>query len=161
MLADVQTGGHLVVRLLPKFIVPIECWIDDVVEGRSDPLTRDDVCNSLIFPLIAQIETDAGDTVGRLVEGRLGIDGEPQIVRQQSRKMGVTRARIYQLLEECAKVMAVRWPEGNGKLRALATHCEKSETDADALALLRSAIEIFFPDADELANRAKRDGEAE
>ncbi len=161
MLLDVPARGHLVVRLLPKLIVPIECWIDDLIEGRSDPLTRDDVCNSLILPLIGQIETDAGVTVGRLVEERLGIRGEPQIVRQQSRKMGVTRARIYQLLEECAKVMAVRWPEGKGKLRSIVAHCENSETDADALAMLCSAIDIFFPDADELANRAKNDGETE
>jgi hypothetical protein len=161
MLDDVQTRGHLVVRLLPKFIVPIECWIDDIVEGRSDPPTRDDVCNSLVLPLIEQIQADAGATVGRLVEGRLGIHGESQIVRQQSRKMGVTRARVYQLLEECAKVMAVRWPEGHGKLRALTENCERLKADADAIALLRSVIDIFFPDADELANRAKRDGEAE
>ena len=26
--------------------------------------------------------------------------------------MRVTRARIYQLLEDCARVMSVRWPEG-------------------------------------------------
>jgi len=160
MLADVKPQKHLALRLLPKFIVPIECWIDDVVVGRTDPLTRDDVRVSLVVPLIEQIQTDAGAAVGQLVEGRLGVHGDPQLVRQQSRKMGVTRARIYQLLEECAKVMSVRWPEGHAKLRTLADHCEKSETDADALQLLRSAIDVFFPDPEELADRAEHDGEA-
>ncbi len=33
--------------------------------------------------------------------------------------MGVTRARVYQLLEDCAKVMDVRWPAGEYLLAAV------------------------------------------
>jgi hypothetical protein len=161
MLADAKPQRHLSVRLLPKFIVPVECWLDEVIEGRDDPVTRDDVCKSLVMPLLEQIQTDTGPTVSRLAEGRLGIKHEVQTVRHQSRRMGVTRARVYQLLEDCAKVMAVRWPEGNGKLRSLAVFLENSGGDADAMALVHAAIELFFPDENELATRAERDGEAE
>jgi hypothetical protein len=161
VLGDARPQTHLSVRLLAKFVVPIECWLDEVIEGRDDPVSRDDIRKSLVVPLLEQIQTDTGPTVSRLAEGRLGINGETQTVRQQSRRMGVTRARVYQLLEDCAKVMAVRWPEGNGELRALAAHIDKTAGDADALALLRATIELFFPDPDELASRAERDGEAE
>jgi hypothetical protein len=161
LLADAQPQGHLSVRLLPKFVVPLECWLDEVIDGRDDPITRDDVRKSLVTPLLGQIQIDTGPTVSRLAHGRLGISHETQTVRQQSRRMGVTRARVYQLLEDCAKVMAVRWPEGNGKLRSLAAFLENSAGDADAVALVRAVIELFFPNADELATRAERDGEAE
>jgi hypothetical protein len=161
MLGDATPQSHLSVRLLPKFSVPIECWLDEVIEGRDDPVTRDDVRKSLVMPLLEQIEIDTGPTVSRLAEGRLGINHDTQTVRQQSRRMGVTRARVYQLLEDCAKVMAVRWPEGNGRLRSFAAHLENSGGDADAHALVCATIELFFPDEDELANRAERDGEAE
>ena len=33
--------------------------------------------------------------------------------------MGVTRARVYQLLEDCARVMDVRWPDGKTQLARL------------------------------------------
>ncbi len=161
MLADVKLQRHLSVRLLPKFVIPIECWLDDVISGRDDPVTRDDVCKSLVMPLLEQIRTDTGPTVGRLAEGRLGINHEMQTVRQQSRRMGVTRARVYQLLEDCARVMGVRWREGNGRLRSLAAFLENSAADADAVAFVPAVIELFFPNEDELATRAERDGEAE
>ncbi|MFI4876620.1 MAG: hypothetical protein ACIALR_14820, partial [Blastopirellula sp. JB062] len=54
-----------------------------------------------------------------LAVGRLGLGGKPQSVRMQARMLGVTRARIYQLLEDCSKVMSVRWPEGQALLAAL------------------------------------------
>ncbi len=81
--------------MLPKFVTPIQCWVDQMIEEEElASIVRDDVRQSLAIPLVEQIETDAGATVARLAESRLGINGEPQTVRQQSRKMGVTRARV-------------------------------------------------------------------
>lgn len=160
LLANAHPREHLSVRLLPKFVIPVECWIDEAIDGRSDLPSREDVRKSLVVPLLEQIQRDTGPTVSRLAEGRLGVNSEAQTVRQQSRRMGVTRARVYQLLEDCAKVMAVRWPEGHGRLNKLTDHLEKSNGDSDAHELLRAVIELFYPDADELAARAAQDGEA-
>ena len=85
------------------------------------PPSRNELREQVVLPLVEQCRIDAGAAIGKLVEGRLGIAGEPQPVRHQSRRMGVTRARVYQLLETCAAVMEVRWPEGGIRLRALQT----------------------------------------
>jgi hypothetical protein len=157
MLAFAKPQGHLSVRLLPKFVVPVECWIEQSIDGNA-PVNREEVRQSCVIPLLEQIQTDAGATVSRLAEGRLGTNGEPQTVRQQSRRLGVTRARVYQLLEDCAKVMTVRWPEGHGRLLALHNRLETSRKSAEAASLVCAAIELFFPDAEELAARAALDG---
>jgi hypothetical protein len=51
----------------------------------------------------------------------------------------VTRARVYQLLEDCAKVIAVRWPEGKSKYELLAPHVAE-----DANAMYQSTKQMFF-----------------
>ena len=118
VLAQAKLRGHLAVRLLPKFIPGVEQWIARPMEAGTLP-TADDLRKSLVVPLLEQVRVDLGPAIARLAEGRLGIGGAMQTVRQQSRKMGVTRARVYQLLEECTKVMGVRWPEGGGQLQKL------------------------------------------
>ena len=153
LLCDTRQHGHLSLRLTPKFIVPIEAWLERAAQG-NEPIGLESVHRSLATPLIAQVQLDAGPAVSHLARERLGVDGERQTVRQQSRRMGVTRARIYQLLEHCHKVMAVRWPDGPIKLQPLRAKLEKSPSDGDALGLVRAASELFFPDAAELAARA-------
>ena len=50
--------------------------------------------------------------IHNLVQQRLGIDVPQRSVREQASDLGVTRARIYQMLEDCTQVFAVRWPTG-------------------------------------------------
>jgi hypothetical protein len=71
--------------------------------------------------------------------------------------MGVTRARVYQLLDDCAKVMAVRWHEGRFHLRTLRAHLEPPEADARALELVRGVIDLFFPGDGEATDRVRRE----
>ena len=67
--------------------------------------------------MINQIKIDLGDQVAGLAAARLCLDENSPSVKQQAETIGVTRARVYQLLEDCAKVMDVRWPEGRWLLR--------------------------------------------
>ena len=71
--------------------------------------------------MIAQIKIDIGDQVAELAAARLCLDENAPSVKQQAETLGVTRARVYQLLEDCAKVMDVRWPEGRWLLAPLTT----------------------------------------
>ena len=135
---------HLDVRLVPKFIPPIEDWIASVLERRVIP-SRDEVNEHLAQPMLAQIETDAGPVVARLAADRLGIDAAPRSVRMQSRKMGVTRARVYQLLDDCSKIMAVRWIDGERHLSKLATLFQETGTGNEDLQLFRAIGELFYP----------------
>ena len=113
--------------------------------NRSEVPSPDEVRQRLTIPLLDQLQIDTGDVIHQLSCGRLGIDGPPQSVRQQSKQMGVTRARVYQLLEDCARVMDVRWPNGKTQLARL---CHKFQTEAppDAdLKLLLATVELFYP----------------
>jgi hypothetical protein len=51
---------------------------------------------------------------------------------------------VYQLLDECAKAMAVRWPEGQGLLRTLGDKFRATAPDAD-LQMFSATAELFFP----------------
>lgn len=137
---------HVDVSLAPKFVRPIQLWIESQRNAQSLP-GIDEVRSALVKPLLSQIEVDLGPTVYKLAAERLATDGSRRSVRLQAREMGVTRARVYQLLEECGKVMAVRWPEGEYLLASLT---EKfAMRDDDAAELYRAALDLFYPKAQE------------
>jgi hypothetical protein len=143
VLSQAGADSHLSVRLAPAFLLPLERWVGDAL-AQENPPPRAEVSRCLAEPLLAQIEIDAGPTVAKLADGRLGIHGELQSVRQQARKLGVTRARVYQLLDDCAQVMAVRWPEGAGAVNGLVEKLARGTEVDDSLELLRSTSELFF-----------------
>ena len=149
MLSQLRPQNHLGVRLTPKFVQPLECWINDVLSRPTVP-DADEIRQSMLLPLLEQTHTDAGSTIARLAEGRLGINGPAQTVRQQSKRMGVTRARIYQLLEDCNKIMEVRWPEGRLQMRALAEKFQAEPASADSQSLFLAALDLFFPDKNQV-----------
>lgn len=144
MLSSAGTSQHLSLRIVPKFIQPIENWIAQVLHNPGVP-SSDKIRDSLVVPLLNQINIDAGDPIYELSEGRLGISGPPQSVRQQAKRMGVTRARVYQLLEDCSRVMEVRWPEGQQMMTQLEAKFQAEATDQDDLRLFRAMRELFYP----------------
>jgi hypothetical protein len=151
MLSGAGSAASLSLRIVPKFIQPIEDWIAKAIhEGRVP--TPDEVRENLTVPLLDQIQIDSGDTIHELSAGRLGIDGGPQSVRQQAKRMGVTRARVYQLLEECSRVMEVRWPEGNHQLAQLEAKLHADHADSADLALFRATRELFYPSKGQLVD---------
>lgn len=138
-----QGQPHLAIQLRPKFIAAIEKWAYEVLEGEEIP-TRDEILKNLTQPLIEQIKHDAGETVHSLATGRLGVGSPPMSVRMQSRVLGVTRARIYQLLEDCQKIMSVRWKEGGLLLDALVAKAQSSEASEEVVQLLTSTRDLCF-----------------
>ena len=137
--------SHLEVRLTPKFIGPVQAWIESVIESETAP-DEAVIEQQLVVPLLNQIKVDAGPTVHRLAEGRLGLRGKPVSVRGQSQKMGVTRARIYQLLDECGRVMQVRWPDGRCRLMRLKEHLDASDATAEQRRLFDAVRDLLFPE---------------
>jgi len=141
-----QAGRHsrIAVRLAPSFVQPLERRFLEVL-GRTFPPTLESLREDLIMPMVEQLELDVSAEVLHLAKGRLGIDGPVIPVRQQSRILGVTRARIYQLLEECERVMAVRWPEGRRYFNELQGRLERECQDSATKEFFESAYELFFP----------------
>ncbi|HTN73993.1 MAG TPA: hypothetical protein VL096_02055 [Pirellulaceae bacterium] len=135
---------HLSLRLTPTFVPVVEEFVADVLAHPGIP-TPEELREKLIQPMLKQLEVDAGETVYKLAAGRLGLDGPPQSVRQQARRMGVTRARIYQLLDDCSKVFDVRWPEGKMQLDALAQKFSTEQASPEKLQLFNAVRELFYP----------------
>jgi hypothetical protein len=151
MLSSAGTQQHLALRIVPKFIQPIENWISLALARPGIP-TSDEIRDHLAIPLLNQIQIDAGPTIYELSEGRLGVSGPPQSVRQQAKRMGVTRARVYQLLEDCGRIMEVRWPEGAEWLAQLNAKFEAEAIDQRELRLFRAMHELFYPGKHELSD---------
>ncbi|HTQ38908.1 MAG TPA: hypothetical protein VMJ32_07765 [Pirellulales bacterium] len=151
-LSQAPIKSHLTPRLFPKFVTPLELWVAAALE-MPDGLSHHSVRELLAVPITDQIQIDCGQTIARLAEGRLGLHGVPQSVRIQSKRMGVTRARVYQLLGECQQVMAVRWPEGRLLLTCLRQKLETLLAAPEGLKLLCAVTELYFPDDEEMLRR--------
>jgi hypothetical protein len=143
-LSGARQPEHLSLRLSPTFVPALEAWIADVLAHPGVP-TVDEFREKLVLPLVEQLKIDGGDQVYDLARGRLGLQGTPQSVRQQARRMGVTRARIYQLLDDCSKVFHVRWPEGKMQLDALAQKFATDKASPEKLQLFNAIRELLYP----------------
>jgi hypothetical protein len=144
LLSHIDQNGGLAVRLAPRNIAAVEDWMAEA-KGRSFPPGLGEVEQALVEPLLKQLEIDVGDTVCKLARGRLGVGAKPESVRNQSKSLGVTRARVYQLLEECNNVMIVRWPEGRRLLDDFAQWLDENYAAADVANLLASLREMLYP----------------
>jgi hypothetical protein len=144
MLSHIDAHGDLVVRLAPRAIVAAEDWLSEA-RSRSFTPAREEIEQSLVEPIVQQLAIDGGPTVADLARGRLGIGANAESVRNQSKALGVTRARVYQLLEECHNVMNIRWPDGRRRLDEFAQWLDENFASADSANLLASFRELLFP----------------
>lgn len=147
LVATLGRQEHLVVRIVPRLINTVEEWIGRVLQRPGTPET-DEIREKFICPLLEQVRNDATQQIASLAEYRLGINGPICSVRQAARVMGLTRARVYQLLNEINDIMNVRWPMGRHQVYELS---EKLLADVDAgqlppaLAQFGAAVELFYP----------------
>jgi len=138
--ATLQENIDLV--LVPRFVPPTARWLMETV-NRPDLPPVDEIHEHIVGPMVHQIKIDLGDQVAGLAATRLCLDENAPSVKQQAETIGVTRARVYQLLEDCAKVMDVRWPEGRWLLAPLATRFGSS--DPETIGLVHGLIDLFYP----------------
>jgi hypothetical protein len=144
-LGQVPRHGHLRVDVRPNFTVPIERWIHDVLR-RSQPPSPAELKQRVILPILEQLRIDAGTEIFRILEERLGIKGSPVPVQQQAKRLGVTRARVYQLLETCADVMSVRWPEGEKLFLRLLQKLGSFPNAKAQVPRLRALTDLIYPE---------------
>src|SRR3954454_8911540 len=138
--ATLQENIDLV--LVPRFVPPMSRWVMETV-GRPDLPPVDEIHQHIVKPMVQQIKIDLGDQVAGLAATRLCLDDNSPSVKQQAEAIGVTRARVYQLLEDCAKVMDVRWPEGRWLFAPLASRFGSS--DPETIGLVHGIVDLFFP----------------
>jgi hypothetical protein len=130
------------VIVVPRFIPPLSRWLMEAIAHPELPPV-DELHKHIVKPMVNQIRIDLGEQVAGLAASRLCLDENSPSVKQQAETIGVTRARVYQLLEDCGKVMDVRWPEGRWLLAPLATRFGTS--DPETIGLLHGIIDLFYP----------------
>jgi hypothetical protein len=140
LLSNAPSDLHLSLCLAPRSIPPMESFIHGALH-RHELLTRREIIDHLTEPLLQQILIDSGDTVHQLARQRLGVGAAEKSVREISTEMGVTRARVYQLLEDCSKVVEVRWPDGTLKYDRLS-----AVVSEDARPIYNATRQLFFSD---------------
>jgi hypothetical protein len=141
-LATATLQENVDVVLMPRFVPPLVRWLNETIRQPELPEVKE-LHKHIVRPMIAQIKIDISDEVADLAAARLSLDENAPSVKQQAETIGVTRARVYQLLEDCAKVMDVRWPEGRWLLAPLATRFGSSRPEA--IGLLHGICDLFFP----------------
>lgn len=149
LVANMGVQDHLIVRIVPKLIDQVERWVGRTLQTPGMP-GAEELAEYFVEPLLGQVRIDVNQQIATLAENRLGVSGPITSVRQAARAMGLTRARVYQLLNEINDVMMVRWPMGRHqvyelreKLDAEAAHVR---TPPDFRQFLAS-VELFYPGA--------------
>lgn len=141
-----QGSAHLRRQLGSQRIVAVSEWLQQHKHAVEIP-TAKEVADRLAEPILRQIETDCGPTVHQIASQRLGIECEAMSVRAQAQTMGVTRARIYQLLDDCNKVLEVRWPDGKEQLdRVTAKFGAQTGANVTDASLFLAVRQMCFPD---------------
>jgi hypothetical protein len=147
LVADMGTQQHLVVRIVPRLIDRAEQWIGRALQTHGVPSSQE-IFENLVSPLLEQVRIDATQQIASLAENRLGISAPITSVRQAARSMGLTRARVYQLLNEINDIIAVRWPTGRHQVyelrEKLAAEGKQMDPPPD-LQQFHAAIELFYP----------------
>jgi hypothetical protein len=147
LVAGMGTQEHLLVRIVPRRIDRVEQWMGRTLQRPGIP-SRQEILAEFIQPLLEQIRTDASQQVTSLAELRLGIGGPLTSVRQIARVLGLTRARVYQLLNEINDITTVRWPMGRHQVHELHERFATNLPDADGtpdLHQFHAAVELFYP----------------
>ena len=135
------------VRIFPRRIDQVEQWIGNTLQTAGVSTTQE-LFENVIRPLLEQVRTDSTQQIASLAENRLGISAPITSVRQVARGMGLTRARVYQLLNEINDIMAVRWPNGRHQMYELREKLTSESTQMDSppdLQQFFAAIELFYP----------------
>ncbi|MBX9789896.1 MAG: hypothetical protein K2Y37_13345 [Pirellulales bacterium] len=144
VLSRLGPPGHLSVRIVPRVANAIEEWLLATLERPELP-SSSELFDHVVLPLVDQVRIDAGAPIAHLVEERLGIVGDGSSVRQTASNLGLTRARIYQLLADVGEIVSVRWPEGQYLVGHLVERLHQQHEDDPMHGRLLAAMELFFP----------------
>lgn len=149
LVANMGVQQHLMVRIVPRLVDQVEQWVGQTLQTPGMP-SAEELAEHFVEPLLAQVRIDVNQQIAALAENRLGMSGPITSVRQAARAMGLTRARVYQLLNEINDVMIVRWPMGRHQVyelrEKLYAEAAQMRTSLDLRQFL-AAVELFYPGA--------------
>jgi hypothetical protein len=134
---------HVGVDVMPHFAAPLQAWLAEAAQHDEFPAFAD-VRRRFVEPLLKQLGVDANPIVLELVIGRLRLSKSSASVQATAQRLGLTRARVYQLLAEPAEIMEIRWPEGRERVAALARRPRLTRSSGRGATLFSAAAKLFF-----------------
>jgi hypothetical protein len=149
LVGQMKPAPHLVVRIVPERIEKVRQWVDATLESKSLP-SDEEIYDNFTGPLLEQLQVDGVEQLEQLARQRLGLEGSIVPVRRIAKLNDLTRARVYQLLNEISDIMAVRWPEGSSRVDQLCVQLQEAAISSTAsfdLVRFRAAVDLFFPAA--------------
>jgi hypothetical protein len=147
LVAGMGSQEQLVVRIVPRLIDAVETWVGRTLQTPG-AAGKVEIFERFTKPLLGQIRVDSSRQIVKLAEDRLGINGPITSVRQAARTAGLTRARVYQLLNEINDIVNVRWPLGRHQVHELRTKFLQESADGEGsrdLEQFQAAVELFYP----------------
>lgn len=106
---DAAVGFTLAIRR----VVNIQNWILETWQSGEIP-SAEQLRERFVLPIFEQLRQDCVPQAVDLAEQRIGIHDAPRSVQRLAREFHLTRARIYQLFDDQASALRVRWPVGRG-----------------------------------------------
>ncbi|MEA1951430.1 MAG: hypothetical protein U9N87_08600 [Planctomycetota bacterium] len=145
LLSNMGNEEHLVVRVCPHRIDAVQQWVAQTMQATTMP-DKTEIFEQFVKPLLDQLHVDATEQIANLADDRVGLSGPITSVREVARRMNLTRARVYQLLNEINDIMQVRWPTGRCEIYELLAKFEaEANGTLEQLDQFRSAMELFYP----------------
>ncbi|HBO46435.1 MAG TPA: hypothetical protein DD670_21405 [Planctomycetaceae bacterium] len=148
---QIASGGHTMEQLVHQLCSPrvahARHWTDQRLQGSALPSVGE-IREHFILPLLKQIEIDGTERLVLLARYRLGLDGPEMSVRDVSRRMGLTRARVYQMLDIINDILMIRWPDGRRMVHELCDRLASlagTEAEFADLSQFFAAVELFYP----------------
>lgn len=160
ILSPQSKTSHLEIRLLPREIRSVEDWLLRTLPNENLP-DADDILVSFVRPLLEQVRIDAGEQIAELGESRLGLNAAERSVRQTASRLGLTRARVYQLLADIGAVLDIRWPEGHYLVNHLRDRIAREHRHSRTYEPFFMAAALFFPDRRSGQTLEEQDDESE
>lgn len=136
--------SSLTYRPVPKSIAVVEEFLLDQLQTVSE-CSAQAVKEQVLQPVLDQLCHDAGDEVATLAGLRLGLESKPVTVSSIAQMLGISRARVYQILSEIALCCKIRWPQGGALLQALKTHLQDLPGMENTADQLHRAAQLFYP----------------
>ncbi len=144
ILSVVGAGRELTVRIVPRFASQLEAWFTTALAAQAPP-TPAQIDAHFVEPLIEQLTCDTHEPIPELAKQRIGLSGTAKSVRDIAQGLGLTRARVYQMLGEAAAVMRVRWPEGPSLVHEMDRWIRAAHPGEAGFQKFLQSSELFFP----------------
>ena len=119
--------------------------IREILNSRRSP-TQDELSRGVIAPLLEQVEVDCGPESSLVAKLRLGLGHRGRLFRDIASEMGISNARVGQLLKRAQGALLIRWREGEYLFDDLCELLQRGNSDFDSYRLCYRVFEVFYPD---------------